>query len=62
MKKKFTNPSVQVLQLQPEAMLLDSSNWGSIEPGQPNVPAGAREYWDEPGSGPSGGSIWDKGW
>ena len=62
MKKKFTKPSVQMLQLQPEAILLEGSNWSSIEPGQPNVPAGTREYGTETGSGSTGGSIWDKGW
>ena len=53
---RYNSPTLSVIILFPNTMTNKNNN------GQPNVPAGAREYWDEPGSGLTGGSIWDKGW
>ena len=60
MKKNYQKPTLQVVQLQQQTQLLEASPGSSggydvINPGQPNLPAGAPAYrgqWNDDG--------WDK--
>ena len=52
-------PSVLVAQLQHRTILLQASK---INPGDPNIPAGVREYVNEGDPGSTGGSVWDEEW
>ena len=59
MKRKYMKPSVLVMQLQHRTILLQASK---INPGDPNITAGVREYVNEGDPGSTGGSVWDEEW
>lgn len=61
MKKTYLKPTMEVMEGE-LAQMLCSSN--VINPGGPNVPAGAREsgwdFWDDDDNQSSSGSDWDE--
>ena len=62
MKKVYLKPAIEILEEEPAQMLCTST---VINPGEPNVPAGARDFgwglWDDEEDIPSGsGSFWDE--
>ena len=62
MKKVYLKPAIEILEEELTQMLCSST---VINPGEPNVPAGARDsgwgLWDDEEDNPSGsGSIWDE--
>ena len=62
MKKVYLKPAIEILEEELTQMLCSST---VINPGENNVPAGAREsgwdLWDDEEDNPSGsGSFWDE--
>ena len=62
MKKTYLKPAIEILEEELTQMLCSST---VINPGEANVPAGAREsgwdLWDDEEDNPSGsGSFWDE--
>ena len=52
MKRAYNSPTMAVVQLRHPCRLCSGSDWDVLEPGEPNLPAGAREYgeadlWEE---------------
>ena len=49
MKQMYLQPALQAVEIQ-QSHIICTSNWDTINPGQPNQPAGAKHYgsddWD----------------
>ena len=46
MKRTYMKPTMKVAEME-ESDFICNSGWDTINPGQPNQPAGARRYYNE---------------